>query len=1144
MDTFDNRREDIINLVEKELIGPDPIDWPGMRQENGEEILISDTPGNRYIAGVLYPRNSVLSEQEVPDSTEDTQEREEEPTEQNEVTFSGSNREYMEDMEELMDRSNAFNQSAMSITVAIRKDDNINVKVLAAKYEAVITPAEKTPRYYRKPIVWNSEDPVQLPTQVEIIKKYPLEETFLQVDFTFRMNKNDYSIYTVTIENTRVRDKNGSFYDGTDCYFQVKMILTSQLGFVPLPDGTRINADEDYKSNQLLYRNVKNYALGHGCAADWKMEDNDKVNEISTAVFPVFEVKPIVPTAFEGLSLSMKEMADPESFYKIIADLSLLCEKYQEWINSIDEQKATLDRKYVGTADRHIDNCRECLQRMLKGIKLLREDPTVRQAFQWMNKAMLMQQLHYNLPLRKWAPDSDNDIKLEYDLPLPSIENEETWFDVEHHHYGSWRPFQIAFVLMNLSSMFNNTDPERSIVDLIWFPTGGGKTEAYLGLSAYTIFIRRLKDKTNAGTAIIMRYTLRLLTAQQYERASAMICACEKIRSENELILGKDRISIGLWVGGSTTPNKQKGNDGAIKSYENLYNRKTNENPFVLLKCPWCGAQMGVVDIDGMPRKLPGYIKKRIGPRQSRFAYACRNSKCDFNDKNTTLPLYVVDEDIYEYKPTLLIGTVDKFAILPFKPEARGIFGYDENGIQNTSPDLIIQDELHLISGPLGSMVGHYETMISDLCAKESGNSIILPKIIASTATISRAKQQCKELYACKEEQVFQFPPSGLNAGDSFFAKEDKQSAGRKYVGILASNSPSDATTAIRLYAALLYAAKKIDVKTESDRDPYWTNVGYYNSIRELGQARTWIKADIDQHLDVMYKRRHDHQRFETQDKYRSYRRYINRDEELTSRIPGNRVTESLSNLTIKYPQVKNGEGISVDVPIDICLATNMISVGLDVSRLGLMTVAGQPKTTSEYIQATSRVGRDSNNAPGLVFILYRPGRPRDKSFYEQFVSYHSKLYCHVEPTSVTPFAAPVRDRALMAIMTGIMRLENGSGFNEDPPNYPSQKVLDHLYSVIEERLKKTDLEELEDTLDMMDDLLQKWKDWSPEVWTPNTNYDGTFGDKVPLIYGAGNNPNVAWLERGIRIPTSMRNVDSSCEAQVLSTHYVCMEDN
>ena len=475
--------------------------------------------------------------------------------------------------------------------------------------------------------------------------------------------------------------------------------------------------------------------------------------------------------------------------------------------------------------------------------------------------------------------------------------------------------------------------------------------------------------------------TLRLLTAQQYERASAMICACDLIRKSHEDLFGKNRITIGLWVGSSTTPNKVS---GAVKAYEKLY-RGEGSNPFVMLKCPWCGAQMGPVQKGKNQWELPGYRKVPLGRRRFGFAFRCRNHQCDFSTED--LPLFVVDESIYEETPTLLLGTVDKFAMLPFRPNAQKIFGY-ENGVKKTSPDLIIQDELHLISGPLGSMVGHYETLIHELCTTRTASGDIHPKIIASTATISRAKEQCHALYGCDQNDVFQFPPSGLDAGNSFFAEEKRNQNGRRYVGILATGSSSDATTAIRLFASLLYGAKAMRVDSEKDRDPYWTNIGYYNSIRELGQAATWIRADIDQHLDVMYKRRFEDKRYPTKEEYRKNRRYIWRDEELTSRISGSEVTASLANLGIRYPGEVDSEGKIKEHPIDICLATNMISVGLDVSRLGLMTVAGQPKTTSEYIQATSRVGRDAENAPGLVFVLYRPGRPRDKSHYEQFRSY------------------------------------------------------------------------------------------------------------------------------------------------------------
>lgn len=340
----------------------------------------------------------------------------------------------------------------------------------------------------------------------------------------------------------------------------------------------------------------------------------------------------------------------------------------------------------------------------------------------------------------------------------------------------------------------------------------------------------------------------------------------------------------------------------------------------------------------------------------------------------------------------------------------------------------------------------------------------------------------------------------------------------------------------------ITYGAKAMRVDSEKDRDPYWTNMGYYNSIRELGQAATWIRADIDQHLDVMYKRRFEDKRYPTKEEYRKNRRYIWRDEELTSRISGSEVTASLANLGIRYPGEVDSEGKIKEHPIDICLATNMISVGLDVSRLGLMTVAGQPKTTSEYIQATSRVGRDAENAPGLVFVLYRPGRPRDKSHYEQFRSYHSRVYCNVEPTSVTPFSAPVRERALHAIMVGMMRLESDDRFNEDPPRFPDDGLIDKVRSVIENRVDDIDSEELDATLNRMEYILQCWEDWNPRKWEPAKNPDWSYADPVPLMYSAGSHPNEAWGSRGIETPTSMRSVDASCEAEVLTNRYVPKE--
>ena len=1133
----DTRREQLIQFVENELIGPDPIDWPGLVQDNGEEVLTIDPPSTRYIAGILYPKDTKeydienTIEENVNDETVDA-DNSIYVDKEHEFDISES----MQEVEELINRSNAYRQSAISLTVCVSNNDTIHINVNAGVYKAVTTTdpntEKKTVRYPRKNIKWeNDNKPVEMPTSENRIVTIPVFDTGLVMDITFRYGVGDKKIYTFTLENTK--EKKGEMIKDEDCFFQTKFSIISDEGFSPLPDSQRITEDEDYLSNQLLYRNIHNYAIGHGCAANW--DDSKRVTIISSAIFPQYDIKPIVPSYIEGVSLEMLKMSPYGDFNETIQELYLMCDKYREWINELRVTRNSLEDKYRITADKHIINCEKCLSRMEKGVVLLEQDEKVKTAFQYMNLAMLMQQLHYNLPLQQWEEDENNGIKLTNPVKIPLIEDKDTWYG-DKDKYGKWRPFQLAFVLMNLKSMQDEKCNERDIVDLIWFPTGGGKTEAYLGLSAYTIFMRRLKNTDDKGTAILMRYTLRLLTAQQYERASAMICACESIRKQHVELFGKNRISIGLWVGAANTPNSIK---DAIKAYDKLYRGEGN-NPFVMLKCPWCGAQMGPVSKGGKQWELPGYHKTIGLHRSYGFEFKCFNENCEFS--KDSLPLYVIDEQIYVETPTLLLGTVDKFAMLPFKWKAQSIFGY-KNGKKISSPDLIIQDELHLISGPLGSMVGHYETLINELCTTRRASEIIHPKIIASTATISRAKEQCHALYGCSKENVFQFPPSGLDAGNSFFAKEDHDGNGRRYVGIFASGSSSDATTAIRLFASLLYGAKAMKVNDEKERDPYWTNMGYYNSIRELGQAATWIRADIDQHLDVMYKRRFEEKRYPNKDIYRKKRRYIWRDEELTSRITGSEVTASLANLNIKYPAIEEENGKIKEHPIDICLATNMISVGLDVPRLGLMTVAGQPKTTSEYIQATSRVGRNAKDAPGVVFVLYRPGRPRDKSHYEHFISYHSRVYCNVEPTSVTPFSAPVRERALHAIMIGIMRLEKDELFSNDPPRLPDNELIEKVRSIIESRVDNIDNEELEATIKKMEYVIECWEDWNPQKWEPSKNPDWSYADPVPLMYPAGSYPNEKWGKRGFETPTSMRNVDAACEAEVLNNRYVQKEE-
>ena len=1121
---MDTRREQIIDIVTREFIGPDPINKPGMIQDNGEEILSSDPPRIRYAAGILFPQKVSIDSNTADENSEVVENDTPEVTTGEEHERHGGTREYLADAEELINLSNAYQQSAISMTAAVFDGDTVIVNVSAGMYSSIKVADPETGiehvKYPRTSLNWNNgETPIELPNETTGIKKYRVmhgdQETRLVFAITYRYKYDGYSLYTFTLQNdliceTSIRDE--------DCYFQVQFDLISEQGFSPMPETEKLTNDNDYLSNQMLYRNIKTYAIGHGCAAKWD-ENEFPVKKLSTSIFPMYEIKPIVPSKIDGVSLEMYKMSDLGSKEETISELSAMCEKYAAWINGLSERVSTINDR--GTAARHIENCRRCLKRMEEGVELLKNDADILLAFQLMNRAMLLQQLHYNLPLQKWVCEDGNTIHLENPVAvLPDVSNQETWYG-DKSRYGKWRPFQLAFVLMNLKSMARRNCGDRSIVDLIWFPTGGGKTEAYLGLSAYTIFIRRIKDKSNAGTAILMRYTLRLLTSQQYERAAAMICACDVIRKEFEDKLGKDRISIGLWVGDATTPNTMK---KAVDAYKKIYrDGSVSENsPIVILKCPWCGAQMGVVRT-GKTYKIPGYKKVPDG-RKEKIILQCENREhgCEFAKIGFELPLQIVDDDIYANPPTLLLGTVDKFAMLPYRPEAQTLFGI-KNGNRVTAPDLIIQDELHLISGPLGSMVGHYETMINELCAYEKDGVRIQPKIIASTATISRAGEQCKALYGCPTESVMQFPPPGLEAGNSFFAEEDREAVGRMYVGVFASASSSIATTTIRLYASLLYAAKAISVDNETERDGYWTNVGYFNSIRELGQTETWIKADIDEYLHVIYKRRYE----DKEEGYKENRRYIYKDEELTSRVSSDKIPFSLQNLSYEYPMSAEDKR-----PVDICLATNMISVGVDVPRLGLMTVSGQPKTTSEYIQATSRVGRNKK-APGLVFTIYNPGKPRDRSHYEHFETYHSRVYCNVEPTSVTPFSAQLRERALHAIVFGLLRLRGDSSLNDDPPKLPSFEEIEEIKDIITKRIEAVDADELEKTLEHIDSIIEKW-----EIQEPGKYQDFAAGDVLPLMFPAGTMRNAAWGKRGFPTPTSMRNVDASCEAMVLENGY------
>jgi hypothetical protein len=652
-----------------------------------------------------------------------------------------------------------------------------------------------------------------------------------------------------------------------------------------------------------------------------------------------------------------------------------------------------------------LEKARLAADRIEAGIDLVVRDPDAFRAFRFTNSAMHLQRVHTRAAA---ARRRDEGLEL-----ADAIARE----DLQRNR--SWRPFQLAFLLLNLPALTDPAHPERStgeaaVADLLWFPTGGGKTEAYLGLSAYTLAIRRLRPTFGGfdavhGVAVLMRYTLRLLTIQQFQRATTLICACEVIRRAEAGLWGEEPFRIGLWVGGRVSPNDTDVAAEWVREIRRASGRPSlrGGSPYQLTSCPWCGSRIEKgrdLEVDATARRT--YIR-------CPDLFDCPFGSADPYSEG--LPVVVVDEEIYRLLPSLVIATVDKFAQLAWNGRTQALFGrapqhcsrhgfvtaqiadeewerlrHDATGRYPAArispvtrpvrpPDLIVQDELHLISGPLGSLTGLYEAAVDRLATWEfePGRSA-RPKVIASIATVRRAERQIHQLF---ERRTEVFPPQGLDIDDNFFARQrpTDQHPGRRYIGICAQGVRTKSAM-IRVYVAVLAAAQHLHVKYGRNEvtDPYMTLVGYFNSLRDLGGMRMSVEDNVSLRL-------------ERADQRGLSRRYDPRLEELTSRLTSDEIPEILQELEVGFPARPRGPK-----PVDVLLATNMIAVGVDVARLGVMVVANQPKSTAEYIQATSRVGRA---APGLVFTVFNWNRPRDLSHYETFEHFHASIYAMSKPS-------------------------------------------------------------------------------------------------------------------------------------------------
>jgi hypothetical protein len=826
-------------------------------------------------------------------------------------------------------------------------------------------------------------------------------------------------------------------------------IFLRRPGMIASEELDALDADER-KVLGMQYRDHLEFAVGHGVAvhAEIDADDPERARAVVTTIVPWYEVPATESPTMEeipGLAGLVRDMRDLSKMgtSDLVAVLSVLPREYENWIQHQAERvgSGTLVA-HLDATNLALDRCRRALERVREGIRVIEANPLAAEAFRFANRSMWLQRVHSEYALRRRRGE-----KIE-------IAN------VDRPEIRSWYPFQLAYILIALPNLADPThrdrvDPTGAIADLLWFPTGGGKTEAYLGLAAFAMGIRRLQGilggfDGRAGVTVIMRYTLRLLTIQQFQRATALVCAMEVVRREGfaagDPKWGVEPFRIGLWVGARATPNTTQDSEEAIKNaHKDTWSGAGGGTPHQLPNCPWCGSKIDagrdlIVD-KGLERTLV-YCSDALG--------GCEFSRRRANREG--LPVAVVDEEIYRLLPTLLIGTVDKFAQMPWKGEVSALFGRvtgrclrhgflnpesDETGRHPKKgdlprvepvesgplrpPDLIIQDELHLISGPLGTMVGLYETAVDELCEWELETVRIRPKVIASTATIRRATDQVHGLFLRRVEV---FPPGGLDLGDDFFSRRrpvSSEKAGRRYFGLCAPGRSRPAVL-IRVYVALLAAAQHLYKERGVDADPWMTLVGYFNSLRELGGMRRLVEDDVSTRT-LRVDREQDLPRPGLSG------RQLRIVEELTSRRASADIPRILDWLEEKFDPVIDAVRAAAREqgerpgrrPLDVLLATNMVSVGVDVRRLGLMVVAGQPKNTAEYIQATSRVGRAS---PGLVCTVLNWARPRDLSHYERFEQFHATYYQYVEALSVTPFAPRALDRGLTGLLVSLLRLK------------------------------------------------------------------------------------------------------------------------
>lgn len=927
--------------------------------------------------------------------------------------------------------------------------------------------------------------------------------------------------------------------------------------------------DED-TTTQFIYDQFKDYAIGHGCSAKWNSENK----RVETEYLPECQTPDIDPIPRDKSKLATETdngdfasplfsaNSQPQEFKwlsmfsdaennEVVNGLLAFVNSYGKWIeNKKSDLKYQSDLKDI--AFQELEKCEQDYLRMKTNIETLLQGESNKDnldSFRLMNGAMFMQ-LWHSVKVKENKVISileQKDFHL-FDFNFYKRADDKLFSQKES---AGWRAFQLAFILLNLDGVFkiksdDNWEKRNEWVDLVWFPTGGGKTEAYLGLIALTIINRRKlhKDK-GGGVASIMRYTLRLLTMQQFQRATLVIMALELIRRWDQYELGNEPITIGLWVGDNSLPNKT---EDLIIEFEKLNNQQPNKIPFS--NCPWCGSSIegeDKEDTENLNNRDNHWFSNKVhlkcSDNKCSFSYPKRRARVRQNDQGA-IPICLSDEIIYQHPPTLLFGTVDKFAQLAHKVngtdngrnvDSRRLFGRGnwEQGKPRDGylpPDLIIQDELHLLLGPLGSAVALFEAAVDQLCTREDGTR---PKIISSTATTRNTQLQIAALF---DRKVNLFPKPGVECDDSFFAfyqrkfnnteKENEEYLSkRKYIGVLPTGR-TQIWMQMRLAAIIMTHRAIFELKELSDNTPfdfekykdfekamdyYHTTISYFNSLKEVGKTQSQIQTYILKELRRVFNRVIRPQKL----MHSIYTYGPIRESELTGRLSGEEVKEELKKVETKwkaqnrFANNQNDEIIRGSTPPEFVVATNMISVGIDVSRFNTIIMNSMPRNNAEYIQASSRVAR---NDYGLVLTVHHPFRARDMSHYEKFIEFHEKMYSYVEPISITPFTKKSVERYMGLYLATMLRHTTSFTERDSASRISSiteselSMIISEMTSYFEKRKERlSGFDKLINNLLKQENIIQI-KQWIEEAFEEWKEFEQSLDSSTDLVFNRKKN--------------------------------------